>query len=211
MSYLQGILPLHMVQKPPFTIEAPGYQPVEGETIPRRHPKAKDGLLQRPAPDVDTVFALVMRSAEKYADEPAVGSRRLVQVHKEMKKVPKVVDGAVREVEKEWTFYELSKYSYLTHAEYFALVLRLGSGLRKLGLAPDDKLHIFASTSANWLAMSHACSSQSIILVTAYDSLGESGVQHSLTQTAATADTKPACVTGTPLGMPVEPDVYMMQ
>src|SRR3569833_1937158 len=187
MSYLQGILPLHMVQKPTYKIEAPGYQPVEGETIPRRHPKAKDGLLQRPAPDVDTVFALVKRSAEKYDDEPAVGSRRLVQVHKEMKKVPKVVDGAVREVEKEWTFYELSKYSYLTHAEYFALVLRLGSGLRKLGLAPDDKLHIFASTSANRLSMSHACSSQSIILVTAYDSLGESGVQHSLTQTAATA------------------------
>lgn len=34
-----------------------------------------------------------------------------------------------------------------------------------------------------WLAMSHACASQSLAIVTAYDTLGVSGVEHSLTQT----------------------------
>ncbi|KAH8904344.1 acetyl-CoA synthetase-like protein [Coniochaeta sp. PMI_546] len=187
MAYLQGILPLHAVEKPPYTIESPGYAPVEGETIPRRHPKAKNGLLQRPAPDVATNFDLLRRSAKKYANEPAVGSRRLLETHKELKKVPKIVDGQVQEVEKEWTFFELSDYTYLTYREYETTVLQVGAGLRKLGLSPHDKVHLFGTTTVNWLTMSHACSSQSMTIVTAYDTLGESGVQHSLVQSAPSA------------------------
>lgn len=41
--------------------------------------------------------------------------------------------------------------------------------------------------SANWLTVAHACSSQSLTIVTAYDTLGESGVEHSLVQTKANA------------------------
>ena len=41
--------------------------------------------------------------------------------------------------------------------------------------------------SANWLSMSHGAVSQSISIVTAYDTLGTSGVEHSLTQTGARA------------------------
>lgn len=187
MAYLKGIMPLHTVEKPPFTIEAPGYSPVKGETIPRRHPKAGDGLVERPAPEVATNFDLLKRSAEKYANEPAIGSRKLIKLHKELKKMPKVVDGQVTEVEKEWTLYELSDYSYLTYQEYETLVSQVASGLRKLGLSPHNKVHLFAATSAHWLAMAHACSSQSLTIVTAYDTLGESGVEHSLLQTKADA------------------------
>ncbi|KAL2019196.1 hypothetical protein VTK56DRAFT_9996 [Thermocarpiscus australiensis] len=187
MPYLTGPTPLRKVQKPPFTVEAAGYQPVEGETIPRRHPKAKDGLVQRPAPDVNTTFDLLKRSAEHYGNEPAVGSRKLIQIHKEKKKVPKVVDGQATEVEKEWTYYELSNYSYMTYQEYYAMVLQVGAGLRKLGLSPKDRLHVFATTSPQWLSMAHACSSQSMTIVTAYDTLGESGVEHSLVQSKANA------------------------
>jgi long-chain acyl-CoA synthetase len=146
MAYLQGTLPYHPVEKPPYTVEAPDYQPVEGETIPRRHPKAKNGLLQRPAPEVATVFDLLRRSANNYASEPAVGSRKLLETHKELKKVPKIIDGQVHEVEKEWTFFELADYTYLTYREYETLVLQLGAGLRKLGLSPHEKVHLFATT-----------------------------------------------------------------
>lgn len=145
-SYNTGSIPLRKVQKPPFTVAAPGYEPVEGETIPRRHPKAKDGLIERPAPDVNTTFDLIKRSAERYGNEPAVGSRKLIRTHKEVKKVPKVVDGEVTQVDKEWTYYELSDYSYMTYQEYLAMALQVGAGLRKLGLAPRDRLHIFATT-----------------------------------------------------------------
>ena len=145
-AFRSGIAPLYKVQKPPFTIEAPGYEPVEGETIPRRHPKAKDGLIERPAPDVNTTFDLLKRSADRYSGEPAVGSRKLLKTHKEKKKITKIVDGETVEVDKEWTFYELSDYSYLTYGEYFNLTLQVGAGLRKLGLSPQDKVHIFATT-----------------------------------------------------------------
>ncbi|KAK4241498.1 hypothetical protein C8A03DRAFT_41111 [Achaetomium macrosporum] len=186
-TFATGPTPLHKVQQPPYTVEASGSQPVEGETVPRRHPKAKDGLIKRPAPDVNTTFDLLRRSAEHYSNEPAVGSRKLISIHKEKKKVPKVVDGQTKEIEKEWTYYELSNYSYMTYKEYFAMVLQVGAGLRKLGLSPKDRLHIFATTSPQWLAMAHACSSQSMAIVTAYDTLGESGVEHSLVQSKPNA------------------------
>ncbi|KAK4105262.1 acetyl-CoA synthetase-like protein [Parathielavia hyrcaniae] len=186
-SYLTGPTPLGKVQKPPYTVEAPGFQPVEGETIPRRHPKAKDGLVERPAPDVHTTFDLLKRSVALYGNEPAVGSRKLIRTHKETKKVPKVVDGRTTEVDKEWTYYELSDYSYMTYREYFNQVLQVGAGLRKLGLLPGSRLHLFATTTPQWLTMAHACSSQSMAIVTAYDTLGESGVEHSLVQSKANA------------------------
>lgn len=139
-------MPLKQVHKPPFTIEASGYTPVKGETLPRRHPRAKDGLLTKPADDVSTVFDIIRHSARNYPNEPAVGSRQLVQMHKEMKKVPKLVDGEVQEVNKEWHYFELTPFSYLTYKELETLVLQVGSGLRKLGLNKGDKLHLFATT-----------------------------------------------------------------
>ena len=131
---------------PPYTVEAPGYEPVEGETIPRRHPKAKDGLWQRPDPEVNTAFDLVKCSAERYGGEIAMGSRKLIKVHKEMKKVQDVVSGETREVEKEWSYFELTNYLYITYGAYETLVMQVGSGLRKLGLDAGDRVHLFAST-----------------------------------------------------------------
>ncbi|KAK7432270.1 long-chain fatty acid-CoA ligase [Neonectria magnoliae] len=187
MAHHTGILPLKQVQKPPFTIESPGYEKVPGETIPRRHPRAKDGLIDRPADDIYTVFDIVRRGARLHPENHAVGSRKLIKLHKSTKKVQKNIDGQIKEVEKEWQFFELSKYSFLTYKEYETLVLQVGSGLRKLGFTPGHKLHLFGTTSINWLATSHACASQSISIVTAYDTLGESGVEHSLVQTQSNA------------------------
>jgi long-chain acyl-CoA synthetase len=146
MDYKSGIMPLHQVHKPPFTIEAPGYEKVEGETIPRRHPRAKEGLINTPAEGVHTVFDIVKRSASVYPNHTAVGKRKLVELHKEVKKVQKNVDGEIREVDKEWQFFELTKFEFLTYKEYLELVLEIGSGLRKLGLGPDQKLHLFGTT-----------------------------------------------------------------
>lgn len=183
----EGKPPLHFVQKPPFTVQAPGELAKEGETAPLRHFKAKDGLIDIPASGIRTVFELIKDSVEKYPRKNAVGSRSLVKVHREVKKVPKMVDGVTQEVDKEWQYFELSPYVYTTYADYEKMVLQVGAGLRKLGLAPHDKLHIFASTSRNWLCMAHACCTQSMTIATAYDTLGPSGVRHSLVQTRAKA------------------------
>ncbi|KAH6659450.1 AMP-binding enzyme [Truncatella angustata] len=176
-----------MSAKGPYSIEVPGAEPVEGETIPRRLPAAKDGLISKPVENISTVYELVRVSAEKFGNAKAMGSRRLVRTHQETKKVKKIIDGQEQQVDKNWTFFELSPYEYITYHEYERLVLDIGSGLRKLGMEKDDRVHIFAATSQNWLAMSHAAASQSMPIVTAYDTLGEEGLRHSMVATGAKA------------------------
>lgn len=146
VDYTTGVMPLNTVHRPPYTVEAPDYEKVPGETIPRRHPRAKNGLLSRPADDVHTVFDIINRSARLYPNHTAVGSRKLVKLHKEMKKVKKVVDGETKEVDKEWSYFELTPFSFLTYKDYKERIHQLGSGLRKLGLDGDHKLHLFATT-----------------------------------------------------------------
>lgn len=80
-----------------------------------------------------------------------------------------MVDG--KEVTKNWKYYELSGYHYLSYKEYTKLALEIGCGFRKLGLVKEDRIHIFAATrfvpsfyqekrvltvySASWLASAH--------------------------------------------------------
>jgi long-chain acyl-CoA synthetase len=135
-----------MIKKPPFTVEASGYDSVEGETIPRRHPAAKDQLRVRPAPDVATTYDVLKRGAEKFGNAKAVGTRRLIQTHVENKKVKKMVNGVEQEVDKKWTYFELSEYIYISFVEYERLALQLGCGLKKLGLEKNNKIHLYGAT-----------------------------------------------------------------
>ncbi|PSR79333.1 long-chain-fatty-acid-CoA ligase 1 [Coniella lustricola] len=171
--------------KPPFSVEVPDQKPVEGETPIRRLPAAIPDLIAKPEPNISTLYELVRVSVEKYGNAKALGSRKLVRTHQETKKVKKIVDGEEREVDKQWTYFELGSYEYLTYLEYEQLILQVGAGLRKLGLDKDDRIHIFAATSSYWLAMSHGAASQSMPIVTAYDTLGEEGLRHSMVATSA--------------------------
>jgi long-chain acyl-CoA synthetase len=146
MAYKQGIMPLRQVEKPPFTIEAPGYEPIDGHTMPRRHPKAKDGLIKSPAEGVFTLYDILKRGNDVFPDNKTMGTRSLVKIHKETKKVQKMVDGEVTEVDKEWQYFELSSFEFLTYKEYYTYATQIGAGLRALGLNPGDKLHLFGAT-----------------------------------------------------------------
>ena len=130
----------------PFTVEASGYKKVDGETIPRRHPGSKDKLSTTPSGDVKTIFDILKRSADKFGNAKALGTRRLIKTHTETKKVKKTVDGETKEVDKKWTYFELSEYSYISFSEYEKMVLAVGCGLRKLGLSQGDRLHLYAAT-----------------------------------------------------------------
>jgi long-chain acyl-CoA synthetase len=136
-----------MTRRPPFSINAPGYKAVEGETLPRRNPLAGDKLVTTLANGTcKTVFDVLKRSAEKFGDARAIGTRTLIKTHKETKKVRKVIDGKEQEVDKEWTYYELTSYNYISFKEYETLWHQLGAGFRSLGLVRDDRVHIFAAT-----------------------------------------------------------------
>ncbi len=140
------ILNPRISKNPPFSVEASGYEAVEGETIPRRHPASKDKLTTSPSEDVTTIFDILKRSADKFGNAKALGTRRLIKTHQENKKVKKTVDGVTQEVDKKWTYFELSEYSYTSFVQYEKIALEIGAGLRKLGLVKGDRLHLFAGT-----------------------------------------------------------------
>ncbi|KAF5018612.1 hypothetical protein F66182_9404 [Fusarium sp. NRRL 66182] len=129
-----------MFHTAPYTIESPGYLEVAGESLPRRHPRAKHGLLQYPTDGVLTVFDVVRNSAKLYPHHKAVGTRRLIKMHREFK--------MIEDRKKEWIYYELGPYNYLSYSQYEQLTIQIGSGLRKLGLSSSSKIYLFGTTSA---------------------------------------------------------------
>ncbi|KAL1393250.1 long-chain-fatty-acid-CoA ligase 1 [Phyllosticta capitalensis] len=188
MTDLKSLYPQPRCYKsPPFTVEVPGAEKVDGETLPRRNVRTKDALKLRPQEDIATIYDILKYSSAKFGNAKAVGSRKLITTHTETKKLKKVVDGKEQEFDKKWTYFELGPYNYLSFVEYEKLALQIGSGLRKIGLNSPDRVHIFAATSVHWLATAHGAVSQSMPIVTAYDTLGEEGLRHSLEQTHAKA------------------------
>lgn len=142
-------------KKGPFTVEASGYEKKAGETIPRRHPAAKDGLILTPSDDVKTVYDILRRSSKKFGNAKALGYRTLIKMHEENKKITKIVDGKETTQDKKWSYFELSGYNYISFTEYEKLAHNVGSGFRALGMQAQDRVHIFASTSPWWLAIAH--------------------------------------------------------
>jgi long-chain acyl-CoA synthetase len=144
---LKTFFPLPKIYKTgPVTAEVAGVQPVPGETIPRRNIKYKDALVARPTEEVATIHDILKYAAAKYGNAKALGARKVIKTHQEVKKIKKVVDGKEVEVDKKWTFLELSGYEYLSFVELEKKTLQIGAGLRKLGLVAGDKLHMFAAT-----------------------------------------------------------------
>ena len=133
----------------PFSVEAAGYEPVQGETIPRRHPSSKDKLATTPHKDVKTIFDIIKYSADKFGNAKALGTRKVVRTHTENKKIKKTIDGETKEIDKKWTYFELSGYEYISFVEYEKMVLAIGSGLRSLGMSKGDRVHLFAGTRYN--------------------------------------------------------------
>lgn len=143
------------VKTAPVSVEVPGIAKVDGETIPRRNYKAADALRTKPAPDISTLYELLRWSSRTYGNAKAMGSRTILNTHVETKKIKKMIDGKQQEVPKDWTYFELSGYTFNSFVEFEQRVLNVGAGMKKLGLAPQDRVHIFAQTSAQWLSMAH--------------------------------------------------------
>ena len=133
-------------KSPPYTVERPGAPAKKGETAPRVNVKSKDGLIITLEEGVDTVWDVVTRGASKFGNAKAVGFRRLIKQHEEVKKIKKTVDGKEQFQDKKWSYSELSEFHYMSFIEYEKMATRVGAGLRKLGMQAQDRLHIFAAT-----------------------------------------------------------------
>ena len=139
----------------PVTVEAPGVQKVDGETIPRRNAKAKDGLHLTPNDDIKTLYDVLRYSSAKFGNAKAVGSRKIVQMHEETKKIKKMIDGKQQEVDKKWQYFELSPYEFKSFVEFEQLCLQVGAAMKHLGFAAQDRIHLFGATSMQWLSSAH--------------------------------------------------------
>lgn len=135
-----------MEKKGPFSVEVPGVEKVKGETLPRRNTKCKDGLIVQPDPSVKTVYDIIQYAASKFGDAKCMGTRTVLNIYKEKKMVKKIVDGKETEVEKEWSYFELSPYKYMSFIEFQKHVSSLGAGLKKIGLGKGDKIHLYGAT-----------------------------------------------------------------
>lgn len=174
-----------------FQINVPVGESKPGETAPYRMYKVADGAVARPlGTTCTTVYEFIKECADLNGhDKLCMGSRDMLDIHYEKKKVKKLIQGKLVDVEKEWMYYEMSSYDYITFGQLIEKIHTIGRGLRSIGLQPSDtdRMMIFASTSAEWMQMYLGAQTQAIPIVTAYDSLGEKGLTHSLKQTGAVA------------------------
>lgn len=108
-SKLPSLQP-RIIKSGPYTVEVEGVAKVDGETIPHRYPVAKERLHERPEPGVETLFDILRQAAKTHGHAHALGSRRVLDTHTETKQIK---DKEGKLIEKQWTYYELSDYSYL--------------------------------------------------------------------------------------------------
>ncbi|KTW28065.1 hypothetical protein T552_01927 [Pneumocystis carinii B80] len=144
---------------------------IKGESRIRRSAFSMDELVARPSSDVNTVYDILTRSYKCYGSRKAFGFRRILQLHTKNKEVTKVIGGKEIKVQKDWMYYELSDFEYVTYEEFYEKVHNIGSGLRYMGLSKNDRISIYAATSLEWLTMAFSCISQTLTIVAAYDTL----------------------------------------
>ncbi|KAG0361372.1 hypothetical protein BG005_008520 [Podila minutissima] len=138
---------------------------------------ATGGLMDRPMPPYyhvkgRTMAHLFEYMANTFEDKDAMGWRDIIKIHK-AKKQAKNPD----EKPKTWITYELSDYNWMSYRQAKSYADRIGLGITRLGVSKDDCVMLFAASCPEWLLTAHACFTQSITIVTAYDSMDEKAIQ----------------------------------
>lgn len=161
------------------------------ETAPRRNAKAaKQPITTAPGNTTHTVYDFVMENIEKFGDRNCMAHRDVIEIHEEEKTITKKSPKGEDQIQKKtWMYYELSPYKYESFKEVGKIINAFGRGLVHIGMKPnsDDKLHIYGQTSHKWMKSFLGSQSQSIPIATAYDTLGEKGLVHSMNQTGSVA------------------------
>ncbi|KAI8092336.1 uncharacterized protein B0P05DRAFT_525842 [Gilbertella persicaria] len=168
-----------------FTVEIGPEQPNGGRI--RRSIYAPEGLTRVPHHNVHTLYDVLTRSANKYPDRKGFGFRKVEKMIDEEKQVSKFIDGEEVKETKIWKYFQLSGYHYLSYKEASRLTHDVGAGLIQLGLKEKSKIEIFSPTNMYWLLTAHGAFTQNMTIVTAYDTLGEDGLLHSMNETQVEA------------------------
>ncbi|KAF7974622.1 hypothetical protein HWV62_11600 [Athelia sp. TMB] len=148
----------------------------------RRLAITADKLVTQPQEGIETTSDIIDYAARTHGTKDAFGWRDIVEVHTEEKDVKKIIGGKEVTEKKQWQYFQLSDYKYISFVEIQSRVSELARGLVHYGITTENVFNMYASTSVNWQLMSHACAFVSTTIATAYDTLGESGLTHSLNE-----------------------------
>ncbi|KAL9936351.1 hypothetical protein V8E36_004419 [Tilletia maclaganii] len=159
-----------------------GPDPPKGEGKIRRSFLSVDKLATTPAAGISTMVDVYAHALKNFPNQPVMGWREITKTHNEEKEITKIVEGKEVKEKKKWTLFEMSDYQYQTYSQLDEKLKHTSSGLAHLGLGPDTRFNIYASTAPNWQLLAHSCFRQSICFCTAYDTLGEEGLKHSLNE-----------------------------
>ena len=128
-----------------FTTDV-GPEEVKGETRIRRSIQAVDKLMDSPSSDIKTLYDVIQYSAKVRPNLNAIGYRKIVKMIEEQKEITKMVGGEPVKEKKTWKYFKLSGYHYLTYKDTKAVIDSIGSGLRKWGVEPKEKITVFGAT-----------------------------------------------------------------
>lgn len=166
-----------------FSVEIADARPGEGPT--RRSILSPSQLMLTPAEGVETLYDILQYASNTFKSRKGFGYRKLEDTITTTKKVTKVVNGVETTLDKTWTYLQLSGYHHHSYEDAAKITKTIGFGLAKLGLKKGDKVQISASTSVEWMFMAHGAFTQSLTIVTAYDTLGPEGLQHAINESEA--------------------------
>ncbi|CCO30150.1 hypothetical protein BN14_04174 [Rhizoctonia solani AG-1 IB] len=139
-----------------------------------------DSLVDRPAEGINIIHDVLQYAARTHGSKQAVGWRNIEKIVEEEKEITKNVGGKQVTEKKVWKYFQLSEYQYWSFVEFRDYCMEAARGLVVLGVEKGKVFNIYAQTSVNWQMMGHACAAIGTPIATAYDTLGESGLQHSL-------------------------------
>ncbi|KAJ2778452.1 long-chain fatty acid-CoA ligase [Coemansia javaensis] len=154
----------------------------DGETPTRRFHTSARRLIDRVEPDITNVYAALLHGQRTRPDADVLGKRDVLGTVSEDRQAQQKVNGKLESVTKKWTYAKLGPYKWMTYSQIVDYTTSLGAGFRKLGVEPKGRVLIYAPTSREWQLCAFSAFSQSMQVVTAYDTLGESGVLHAMNQ-----------------------------
>ena len=120
--------------------------PSDGEGEVRRVAICPDRLVTQPFEGVEVIPDIVALAALGYGTKEAMGWRNIITIHEEEKEVKKVVGGQEVTEKKNWKYFELSDYQFITFVEAAERIQELARGLLHHGIHKDDVFNIYAQT-----------------------------------------------------------------
>lgn len=169
----------------PGSVEV-GPEPKAGEGRIRRCNLSPDQLVTTPHKDISVVADVLPYVCSKYGSMDGFGYRDVLDVIKEEKEITKTVGGKEVKETKTWQYFKLGNYNWWTYDQFAELVKDAQGGLIKAGCSRANVFNLYSATSPRWQVMANACASQGITFATAYDSLGEEGLRHSINEPEST-------------------------